>query len=97
MQVIVKPSVQNLIKEIGDFIVEEYNLTITSQRFVNQLIDFGNQIGLHPEIYSICKYPQWAKKKLQCAIFKKKWVFAFAVKNNFVVIYHLKNAKLLNY
>jgi plasmid stabilization system protein ParE len=85
------------IESITDYISNEYDTPQTAIKFISNLFAFGNAIANHPEAYPICKYPIWANQNMRCAIYKKKWVFVFKIHKNGIVVYHIKNGKLLDY
>jgi hypothetical protein len=72
-------------------------MPLTADKYIDKMLAFADSIAKVPNAYSICKYPKWQLKNLQCATFDKAWVFAFKIIKQQIVIYHIKNGKLLNY
>jgi plasmid stabilization system protein ParE len=97
MKVVLKPTAEIAIVEIANYISETIKMPETAEKYTDRLLQFAHQISATPQAYGLCKYPIWEIKNLQCAIFDKTWIFAFKLIKNKVVIYYIKNGKLLNY
>lgn len=97
MKVIYKPSATESIESISTYISENILMPETGIKYAKKLIAFGNSLGDFPTAYSKCKYPNWKKKDLFCSTFDKTWIFAFKIIQNNVVVFYIKNGKLLNY
>ncbi len=97
MKIIYKPSAINSINSITDYISEVVLMPETGRKYSKKMFEFIDLIAETPAAYSICKYPNWKIKNLQCATFNKIWVIAYKIIANNLVIYFIKNGKLLNY
>ena len=97
MKVVLKPSAENAITSIADYISETIKMPDTALKYIDKLLNFANSISQASNAYTICNYPKWKVKNLQCATFDKTWIFAFKIIRNTVVIYYIKNGKLINY
>lgn len=97
MNVIYKPSAINSIDSINTYISEVILMPDTGINYAKKMLKFIDSIANTPNAYSLCKYPDWKIKNLQCATFNKTWIIAYKTIANSVVIYFIKNGKLLNY
>ncbi len=97
MKAVLKPSAENAITSIADYISETIKMPDTALKYIDKLLNFADSISHAPNAYTICKYPKWKVETLKCATFDKTWIFAFKIIKNTVVIYYIKNGKLINY
>ena len=97
MNVKLKPSAEYSLNSITEYITKTIKMPETADKYIDKLLNFANQLSHAPNAYSLCKYPDWKIKNLQCATFNKTWVIAYKIVSNHVVIYYMKNGKLLNY
>jgi hypothetical protein len=97
MNLVFKPTAQEAIKLLAKYIADEILMPETAMKYIDKLIVFANGIAITPAAHTFCKYPPWKIKKLQCATFDKKWVFAYKIVNKNVVVFYIVNSKLLKY
>ena len=69
----------NRIFSIADYIEHEIKMP-------EKLISFGQTLIDFPLKYPICKNEKLSKRNLRCAVFDKKWIFAYKVTENYVII-----------
>ena len=58
----------------------------TAIKFVEELYDFGQSLGIFPEKYSICKRRPFAIKKLRCAPFEQ-YLFVYRIDLHKIIIH----------
>ena len=97
MKVVLKPSAEHAIASITDYISATIQMPETAIKYVDKLLQFAESLGNTSNAYTLCKYPNWKRRNLQCVTYDKTWIFAFRVIKNKVVIFYIKNGKLLNY
>ena len=87
MKVVLKPSAENAITNIADYISTTIQMPETAVKYVDKLLQFAESIGKASNAYTLCKYPNWKKRNLLCATFDKTWILAFRIIQNKVVIF----------
>jgi hypothetical protein len=95
VNVLIKKSAFKSIEQIADYIALEIKMPETALRYADKLIAFGYDLGKHYKLYTPCKNIKLAKQGLRCATFDKKWVFAYKIGNNSVIIHHIVWAGIL--
>ena len=85
-----------IMKEVY-YISATIQMPETAVKYVDKLLQFAESLGNTSNAYTLCKYPNWKRRNLQCVTYDKTWIFAFRVIKNKVVIFYIKNGKLLNY
>ncbi len=93
MKVLFKPRAEIQIQEVGKYIIEEIKMPETGLKYLERMNNFALNIGAVHNAYTICRDTKWALKQLKCAIFDNKWIFAFKMINNKIVIYEVKHGK----
>lgn len=61
----------------------------TAEKFVEKLLSFGSSLAVFPNKYPLCKQPQFAKRRMHCAVFHKNYVFVYRLVKNSLVIYNI--------
>jgi len=89
MKVLIRKSAFSAIEKIADYIATEIKMQLTAQRYADKLIDFGFSLGTYYNAYPVCRNKNLAAKKLRCATFDKKWVFAYELRKDSVVIHQI--------
>jgi|GEM_PF-2392808 len=97
MKVILKASAEKTIFELAEYITTELQMPETANKYIDKILFFASQIATTYPAYTLCKYPEWGKRKLHCATFYKTWMFALKIVKQQVVIFHIVNGKLLNF
>jgi len=69
----------NQIQNISDFIVFEIQMPDTAGQFINRMENFAFSLLSDYKAYKTCKFPAWERKGYQCAVFEKRWLFAFVI------------------
>ena len=95
-EVLFGPLARKSIKELAEYLSEEIKMPETARNYANKMIDFGIALAKKPSAHAICRNRAWAKRKLRCATFDKKWVFAYRQNKTNLVIYHIKHGKLIS-
>lgn len=84
------------IQLLVDYLSNEIRMPETARQYAIRLREFGLSLGKNQSSYNLCRDKIWASQGLKCATFDKKWVFAFKVqKNGLLVIHHIKLGKLI--
>ena len=72
--------------------IESKGYPDTAINFATRLFDFGESLADFPEKYPVCRKKEWAKRNLQCAVFKKDYIFIYKLHNDELVIYNVVHA-----
>ena len=75
-KVIIKPRAERVIQSVANFI-EAKNTPGSSDKWVNEIMDFIISHAYVNSGYSLCTNADLAKRNYSCIVFKKKWVIAF--------------------
>ena len=89
-------SARDTIVSLANYLADEMQMPATAERYANRMFEFGNHLSKVATAYTLCKEKSWAKRKLRCATFDKKWVFAFRKNKTNLVIYHIKHGKQIS-
>lgn len=95
MKVLIRKSAFSSIERIAGYIATEIKMPVTAQRYADKLIAFGFSLGTYYNAYPVCRNQKLAAQNLRCATFDKKWVFAYAIKKNNIVIHRIIWAGML--
>lgn len=89
MKLLIRRSAFISIENITDYIATEIKMPLTAQRYADKMITFGFSLGKYYNAYPLCRNKKLATQNLRCATFDKKWIFAYAVKKDSVVIHKI--------
>jgi plasmid stabilization system protein ParE len=67
----------------------------TAHRYVQRMYLFADSLGEFPKKAPICRYPQFAKHDLRCAVFDGNYVFVFSVMTDRVLVRNVVHVKRL--
>jgi hypothetical protein len=95
MKVLVKPAAVRSINKLVEYITAEIQMPETGMRYGEKMIDFAITLGENWKAYNNCNYSPWNKLGLKCAVFDKKYVFAFNTIKDNVVIYYVRHGNTL--
>jgi len=94
IEVVWKPIAIISLQGIYDYIWERSPQN--AEKFVDQLIDFGDTLGDFPDKYAVCRHQKLKDKNFRCAVYKKNWVFIYKVIFEKVIIYNIIHAKSIS-
>lgn len=80
------------IFEIMKYISERGNPE-RAMAFFEKLYAFGNELGLQPEKYQICRKPSLKIQGFRCAVFRKNYIFIYKFDNNQVTVFSIIHSK----
>lgn len=95
MNVIVRPEAAKAITQLVKYVVAEIQMPETGMQYGRRMVAFANSLAHNWPAYKTCRYRIWESMGLKCAVFDKKYVFAFKVIGENVVIFYIKHGKLL--
>lgn len=96
MEVVINLKANKKIKSIAKYISEEFEMPETGRKYALKLIDFGFSLGHSiPTRNAICRHKKFRIKRWFCITFDKKWVFAYQIKDNKILIEEIALGKLL--
>ncbi len=75
-RVIILPRAERVIQSVAYFI-EEKNTSGSSDKWVNEILDFILSHAHTATLYGLCRNQHLAIRKYSCIVFKKKWVIVF--------------------
>lgn len=92
LTVIYAPKARNSITYIAAYI-EEKGYPETAIEFASKLYAFGNSLAILPNKYSLCRQPQLSKRKMQCAVFHKNYIFIYKPVKHTLIIFNVIHSK----
>ena len=95
MIVVFSSKAKATIKSLVDYLSNEIKMPETGLKFSYKMEDFANSLIVHHFAYPICNNEKFRKKSWHCATFNKKWVFAYQIKQDKIVIDEIVFGKLL--
>ena len=89
-----QPAAFATINDLAVYLIEK-GYPKTAIKFVGQLYEFGHSIGNNPLGYPVCRFLNFSRLNLHCAVFKK-YVFIFKIKHSEVIIYNIVHSSWLH-
>lgn len=77
MTVYFSDSARKSILGLSKYLIEEIKAPLTAEKYISKMEVFAINLGKFYSAFSECKNKKLAARKLKCAVFNKKWVFAF--------------------
>lgn len=65
-----------MIADLYDYLLELSD-DFSADDYVQELLDFGEQLSLKSEHYSYCRNPRLMNKGYRCALFRKKYILIY--------------------
>ncbi len=94
MSVVIKKRAENSIAHTIEHI-EEQGYPITSVKYLDRILSFFKDLDRLKPLHQLCKKKSWAKFNYRCVVFEGKYVVAYKVEKQQVVIcYFVHGAKL---
>ena len=93
-EIIFKPKAIKSITAISKYIAEK-GYPENSKKFAAKLYDFGYSLAVFPNKYPICRFQNFAKRNLHCAVFEGNYIFTYKVVNDKLIIYNVIHSKRL--
>jgi plasmid stabilization system protein ParE len=95
-KVVFKEVAHQQIFEIMKYISERGNPE-RALAFFEKLYAFGNELGIQPEKYQICRKPSLEIQGFRCAVFRKNYIFIYKFVENQITIYSIIHASRYNF
>jgi plasmid stabilization system protein ParE len=96
MQVELRKRPEVIISQLVDYITEEGSPQNATNYYL-KIVSFLESLSKPYPTYPVCKYPAWAKRKWRCAVFDKKYVVAFRVEKNKIIVFKFLHGSILSY
>jgi hypothetical protein len=94
MSVVIKKRAENSIGHTIEHIKEE-GYPITSVKYLDRILSFFQELDRVKLKHQLCKKKTWAKFHYRCVVLEGKYVVAYKIKdNNIVICYFTHGAKL---
>ena len=94
-KVLVSGDVWDKIFELEMFLKEEMKFSKEAAfKRSDRMRDFLKSLS-NPVDYSLCRFKKWRLLGYRCAVFEKKWVFAYEIIDDGVIVRDMSNAALL--
>lgn len=96
MDVVINQKAFKTINSIAKYISDNAEMPETGKKYALKLIDFGFSLGhIIPAKNAVCRYPKFRLKNWSCITFDKKWILAYQIKDNKILIEKIVLGKLL--
>ena len=95
MEVVLNKNANKTLDDLSSYLALELKVPDTATKYIAKLRLFAKSLELHHFAYPICNNEKFRKKDWRCATFNKKWVFAYQIKEDKIVIHEIVFGKLL--
>jgi len=79
------------INELFIHIVNEFKAPATAHSYIEEINEFLQQLGSCFALAK-CRRKKWRKKGYRCAVFDHRWVFAYQIYDDRVIIHDMEYA-----
>jgi hypothetical protein len=94
-KVVLTSKADNTLQNIVTYIANEILMPETGIKYGRRMREFALSIGSSPLAWPICKGKKYSSKNYHCAVFDDKWIFAYSISGNKVIIREIINGKLI--
>lgn len=95
MKVVLHKNANKSLDDLSDYLALGLKVPETASKYIAKMRLFANSLKLQHFAYPICNNEKFRKKSWHCATFNKKWVFAYQIKQDKIVIDEIVFGKLL--
>ncbi len=90
LQVVWKSRAEMSLQKIFRYIAEDS--VSNAEKFIDQLIEFGDSLGFLPLKFPICKNKAFALRKMHCAVFHRNYIVIHRIERNQLIIFNIVHA-----
>jgi hypothetical protein len=78
------------LDELFYYIVNEYKALETAHNYINEIKEFLQKLGGCFTLAK-CRQKKWHEKGYHCAVFNHRWIFAYQIYDDRVIIHDMDN------
>ena len=84
------------LDDLVDYMVDELKISeeVASKR-VGRMREFLASLS-NPADYALCRFKKWQELGYRCAVFEKKWVFAYEILDGGVIVRNMSHTAALS-
>jgi len=87
----ISDNVLKRLDELFDHIVNEYKAPDTAHNYIEEINDFLRKLGGCFALAK-CRHKKWREKGYHCAVFNHRWIFAYQIYDDRVIIHDIEFA-----
>jgi len=95
MEVYLSERARQSLLNLVDYLSNYLKMPLTAERYADKMWNFGISIGNSPLAWPKCKGKEYSGKNYRCAVFDDKWIFAYAINGQKVIIREIINGALI--
>ena len=84
-------NVMERLDKLFYYIVNEYKMRDTAHDYIEEINDFLQELGGCFALVK-CRRKKWREKGYHCAIFNHRWIFAYQIYDDRVIIHDMEYA-----
>ncbi|HBG39790.1 MAG TPA: hypothetical protein DDZ96_11820 [Porphyromonadaceae bacterium] len=94
-EVLISSSVSNKIDDLKDYLIFELKLSEeAAMRRIDRISDFLTSLHVSVD-YPLCRFRKWRLLGYRCAVFEKRWVFAYELFEDGIIVKDMFHVSLL--
>ncbi len=94
IKIVWKPEALTALQNIYDYVWD--CSPENAENLIDQLIDFGDGLGVFPFKYVECRHKKFSERNFRCAVYKKNWIFLFKITPSGLMIHNIIHAKAVS-
>jgi len=79
------------LDELFNYIVNEYKMPETAHNYIEEINEFLQELGGRFALVK-CRRKKWSEKGYHCAVFNHRWIFAYQIYDDRVIIHDMEYA-----
>ena len=79
------------LNELFNYIINEYKMPETAHNYIEEINEFMQKLGGCFALEK-CRLKKWREKGYHCAVFNHRWIFAYQIYDDRVIIHDMKYA-----
>ena len=76
------------LNELFNYVVNEYKMPETAHNYIEEINEFLKELGGCFALVK-CRRKKWKEKGYHCAIFNHRWIFAYKIYDDRVIIHDM--------
>jgi hypothetical protein len=94
-KVVLASKADRTLQSLVQYIANEILMPETGIKYGRKMREFALSLGNSPLAWPICKGKTYSSKNYHCAVFDEKWIFAYSISGQKVIIREIINGKLI--
>jgi len=87
--------VMDKVSDLRIYLIEELKMSREAAHKRTDRIEVFLLSLAHVADYPLCRFKKWRKKGYRCVVFEKKWIFAYEVFEDGIIIMDMSHTSLL--